>query len=347
MDKKPPHYDDYKYWLTEVKTKVRSSQIKAALAVNVALIEFYWDFGRMISEKQTAWGSAFLEKLSRDLKEEFPQLQGFSRSNLYNIRNFYEFYAAEEIFHQLGGKFMEEYLVKIPWRHHVEIFTKSTSFNEAFFYIRKTMENDWSRNVLALQVKSDLYNRSGKAITNFSVTLPQPQSDLARETLKDPYKFDFLALTENFREKDIEQQLIRHITKFLLELGKGFAFIGQQYHLEVAGNDYYIDLLFYHVHLKCYVVIELKNSKFVPEFAGKLNFYLSAVDSMIKQDNDQPTIGMLLCREKNNLEVEFSLRGLTNPLGVSEFELTQILPETLISSLPTIEEIEQELKTEI
>ena len=210
--------------------------------------------------------------------------------------------------------------------------------------MEQTLEQGWSRDVLALQLKSGLYARAGKAVTNFSRTLPSPQSDLAQQTLKDPYTFDFMAMTEPFNELDVERQLTLHITQFLLELGKGFAFIGRQYNLEVAGNDYYIDLLFYHVTLKCYVVVELKNRKFIPEYAGKLNFYLSAVDTLLKRSDDQPTIGLLLCRDKNNIEVEFALRDMNKPMGVSEYTLVETLPDNLRGAMPTVEEIECDLQ---
>ncbi len=328
----------YADWLKEVKERIRIARIKVALAANSELLAFYWDLGKMMSEiSETAtWGNNWVNDMSKDLRNEFPDMEGFSKTNLYNIRRLYQFYKGNEIFHQLGGK--------IPWRHHVEIFTKAKSFNEAHFYIQQTIENGWSRDVLALQIKSQLYARQGKAITNFQTTLPEPQSDLATQTMKDPYIFDFLTMSKPYHEKDIENQLVAHITKFLLELGKGFAFIGRQYHLQVGETDYYIDLLFYHVKLRCYVVIELKNTKFIPEYAGKLNFYLSAVDSMVKLEADNPTIGILLCRDKNNFETEFALRDINKPMGVSEFQLTEILPDNLKSSLPTIEEIENELK---
>ena len=215
---------------------------------------------------------------------------------------------------------------------------------EADFYIAQTIENNWSRDVLDSQIKSKLYQRKGNSITNFKSTLPKPFSDLADQTLKDPYIFDFLSLDATYRERDIENQLIQHITKFLLELGKGFAFIGNQYHLEIGESDYYLDLLFYHTKLKCYVVIELKNTKFIPEFAGKLNFYLSAVDSLIKDDSDNPTIGILLCKDKNNIEAEFAIRDMNKPMGISEIMFVDSLPDNLKSSLPTINEIESELK---
>lgn len=329
--------NDYKLWLVELKSKIRSVQLKAAIAVNTALIEFYWDLGKMIVEKQSqiSWGEKLIEQLSKDLKSEFPEMKGLSRSNLFYTKQFYLFYK-DELIQQLVGQ--------IPWGHNVLIFSKSKNIDEAKYYINQTIENNWSRDTLALQIKSDLYKRKGNAITNFKNTLPTPMSELAEQTLKDPYVFDFMTMTQPFQEKDIENQLITHISKFLLELGKGFAFVGQQYHIEIAENDYYIDLLFYHIRLKCYVVIELKNKKFIPEYAGKLNFYLSAVDSLVKQEDDKPTIGILLCRDKNNIEAEFALRDINKPIGISEYQLTEILPDNLKSSLPSIEEIEREFE---
>ena len=328
----------YAEWLKSVKERIRLARVKVALAANSELLNFYWDLGKMMVEVSdaTQWGNNWMSDMSKDLRSEFPDMEGFSKTNLYNVRRLYQFYKGDEIFHQLGGK--------IPWRHHVEIFTKVKDLDEAHFYIQQTIENGWSRDVLALQLKSHLFDRQGKAISNFQLTLPDPQSELAIQTLKDPYVFDFLTMTNSFKEKDIEEQLVSHITKFLLELGKGFAFIGRQYHLLVGESDYYIDLLFYHIKLRCYVVIELKNTKFIPEYAGKLNFYLSAVDSLVKSDADNPTIGILMCRDKNNFETEFALRDINKPMGISEFQLTEILPEELKTSLPTIEEIEQDLK---
>lgn len=332
---------EYKNWLVELKTKIRSSQIKAAIAVNSELIAFYWELGKMISEKQTAWGSKFLETLSKDLQDEFPEMKGFSVSNLKFCKLFFNYFSIRS---QVENEIAENVVVKLPWGHIKLIITKIKETIEANFYIQQTIENNWSRDILDLQIKSKLYERQGKSITNFKNTLPEPFSDLAIQTLKDPYVFDFLTLDTKYRERDIETQLVQHITKFLLELGKGFAFVGQQYHLVIAENDYYIDLLFYHTRLKCYIVVELKNTKFIPEFAGKLNFYLSAVDSLVKQDDDNPTIGILLCKDKSNLEAEFALRDINKPIGISELKLTENLPENLKSSLPTIEEIEQELK---
>ncbi len=344
---------DYLTWISELKKKVRSAQIKAAIAVNRELILFYWDLGMMLSEKikSSNWGDKVLKNVSKELKNEFPEMKGFSERNLKYCRRFYEFYSIpirQQVVAQSSKDsdifvFGQQAVAQIPWGHNIIIFSKSKNIKEAVFYLEKTKENNWSRDTLALQIKSQLFQRNGAAITNFSNTLPEPFSDLAQQTLKDPYVFDFMQLTEGFKEKDLENQLVNHIKKFLLELGKGFAFVGQQYHLEIANKDYYMDLLFYHIKLKCYVVIELKNTAFIPEYAGKLNFYLSAVDSTLKEADDKPTIGILLCREKNNIEAEFALRDINKPMGVSEFELTDMLPEDLKSSLPTIEEIEQNI----
>lgn len=382
--------NDYTIWLTDIKSKIRSSQIKAALAVNAELIHFYRELGKMISEKENIWGNKLIETLSKDLKTEFPEMGGLSTRNLKYCRNFFKFYNnqigqqlvallqdidnQEDVISQQHvaeleneeksvimqhpvvqlqnadneeDKFLQQLVAKIPWGHNILIFTKSKSIEEALFYINNTIKNQWSRNVLSLQIEHNLYQRQGKVIHNFEKTLPEPLSDLAQQTLKDPYIFNFLSLDTHYREKDLENQLVEHLQKFLLELGKGFAFVGKQYHLNIAENDYYLDLLFYHIHLKCYVVIELKNNKFIPEYAGKLNFYLSAVDSLLKLPEDNPTIGLLLCKHKNNIEAEFALRDMNKPMGVSEYQLTESLPENLKSSLPTIEEIENELLNKI
>jgi len=352
MDRLRKEYND---WFTELKSKIKSAQAKAAFTINSALICFYWELGKMISETQTAYGTGFLHQVSKDLRSEFPEMKGLSYRNLALCRQFYHFYLTPSNLQQPVADFkssafassydeiMAHPASSIPWGHNVLIFSKSESVEQANFYLQQTIYNGWSRDILALQIKSQLYNRQGKAVTNFKKTLPDPFSDLAQQTLKDPYVFDFLSLEKPFHEKDIERQLITHITKFLLELGKGFAFIGQQYHLEIGETDYFLDLLFYHTKLKCYVVIELKNTKFIPEYAGKLNFYLSAVDTLVKQADDNPTIGILLCRDKNNFETEFALRDINKPMGVSEFGLTESLPDNLKSNLPSIEEIEQEL----
>lgn len=354
---------DYVNWLKEIKEKIAGAQIRAVLSANKEIILFYWELGGSINKKlkENAWGNKVIDQLSKDLSSEFPEIQGFSRTNLYYIKKFHEYF--REFSNELaivphaGGQIEKMTMHpsvaqtvppivpliagQLPWSHIKIILDKIKDRNEALFYINQTVKNGWSRDVLAIQIKSDLFNRSGKAVTNFKNTLPEPMSNLAQQTIKDPYMFDFMTMTKPYIERDIENQLIDNISKFLLELGKGFAFVGRQYHLEVGDNDYYIDLLFYHIKLKCYVVIELKNTKFIPEYAGKLNFYLSAVDSHIKEINDNPTIGILLCRDKNNIEVEFSLRDIGKPVGVSEFEIFEKLSENLKSSLPTVEEIEQ------
>lgn len=345
----------YKRWISEVKSKIRATQIKAAIEVNHVLIQFYWELGKMLLEKQTKWGSKFLETVSGDLKKEFPDMQGFSVTNLKYCRMYYEFFSIrpqvdDELKDEKSPQVEDELVKKskelsfqVPWGHIKEVISKTDNLDQAHFYLQKIIENNWSRNVLSLQIKSGLYKREGKSVNNFKTTLPKPLSDLAEQTLKDPYVFDFMTMTEPYQERDIEKQLVTNIKKFLLELGKGFAFVGQQYQITVAENDYFIDLLFYHIKLKCYVVIELKNTRFMPEYAGKLNFYLSAIDSTLKETDDKPTIGMVLCRDKNNVEAEFSLRDMNKPMGVSEFQLTDQLPENLKSSLPTIEELEKNL----
>jgi len=362
---------DYANWLKEIKCRIHTSRIKAAFSANQELISLYWYLGGQIAEKQknASWGSGFIDQFSKDLKFNFPNISGFSSKNLRYCRAFYNFYAEPSIWQQTVAELantiefekwqhtvakndsytpddiIPKITGQIPWGHNIFVFTKAKAFLEALFYINQTLENGWSREVLALQIKSNLYARQGKAITNFKQTLPAPHSDLAQQTIKDPYTFDFMTMTKPYNERDIENQLIEHITKFLLELGKGFAFVGRQHHLEVGDTDYYLDLLFYHIKLKCYVVVELKNTKFIPEYAGKLNFYLSAVDSLLKSADDNPTIGILLCRDKNKIETEFALRDINKPMGVSEFTLTEVLPENLKGSLPTVEEVESDMKT--
>jgi len=372
---------NYVIWIKELKEKVRAVQIKAAVKVNTELLNFYWELGQDIVEKQknTKWGDGFLKQLSKDLSSEFLDIKGFSKRNLERIRKWYLFWNNESLFktqavRQLGnvnsqqsvtkkektnttqavsqlgttiGQQIGALITQIPWGHNLVIISKCTDVKTALFYVNKTIENGWSRSVLTHQIESDLYNRSGKAITNFTATLPPAQSDLAKETLKDPYCFNFLTLTEKYNEKELENSLIKHLTKFLLELGKGFAYVGKQYKLEIDTDDFYIDLLFYHLELRCYVVIELKTDKFKPEYAGKLNFYISAIDSILKTEQDNPSIGILICKSKNNTVVEYSLRDIKKPIGVSEYKITKILPEIFQSTLPSIEEIEAELNKEI
>jgi predicted nuclease of restriction endonuclease-like (RecB) superfamily len=351
---------NYSAWLKELKTKVRLVQIKAAVKINSELLWFYWELGQDITDKQknAKWGDGFLKQLSQDLSAEFPNMKGFSLRNLKYIKQWYVFYSQEikkrqqtvgknsqvllESEKQIGQQVVAQ-LTQIPWGHHIVIISKCKNTNEAFFYIQKTIKNHWSRTVLTHHIESDLFHREGKAITNFELTLPAPQSDLAKEILKDPYNFDFLTLTEKHDERELENALVNHVTKFLLELGAGFSYLGQQYKLEIAGDEFFLDLLFYHVKLHCYIVIELKAVKFKPEFTGKLNFYISAVDELVKSEQDNPTIGMLICKSKNDMVVEYALKDVHKPIGVSEYIITKNLPTEFKSSLPSIEEIEAEL----
>jgi len=371
---------NYKNWIASLKDKIRSAQIKAALSVNEQMIMLYWDIGKSIFEKQQEhnWGSKIVEQMAIDLKRELPDTNGFSRTNLFAMRKFYLFYATSELVHQVGGQLenasFEEtnklvqqpagliqgnknqivqqvagllhpncILCKIPWWHHNVIMSKCSTINEAHFYFQQTIQNNWSRNVLEIQISSRLINRLGKAQNNFELTLPKPQSDLAKETLKDPYKFDFLTLEADVQELELEKQLTENITKFLLELGKGFAFVGRQYPLQIGSKERKLDLLFYHLKMHCYVVIDLKTGEFEPEFAGKMNFYLSAVDDLLKTEIDQPSIGIILCKSKDSLDVEYALRDISKPLGISEFTFNE-LPENIKKNMPTVEELENELK---
>ena len=352
---------EYKEWLKEIKQKFQNSQIKASIQVNSTLLEFYWNLGNEIVEKQknSTWGSGFLQQLSNDLIAEFPDVKGFSKRNLELVRKWYLFWKQAvsqmevENTKQLVSQFDEEksqqvvaQILMIPWGHNIAIIQKCKTIEEALYYVQNTIKNGISRNVLIHQIQTNLYERDGKAITNFEATLPSLQSDLAKEITKDPYNFDFLCLTKGYQEKELENALTENITKFLLELGSGFAFVGKQYKLIVGGDEFRIDLLFYHIKLKCYVVVELKATEFKPEFAGKLSFYTSVVDGEIKDKNDNPTIGILICKSKNDLVVEYALKDINKPLGISQYELTEILPKEYKSSLPSIEEIEAQFENE-
>ena len=299
----------------------------------------------MIKQKNTKWGDAFLTTMSKDLQKTFPNMSGFSVQNLKNIRYWYKFYNSDENGLQAVSQIelIEKLVKSIPWGHNQRIMYKCKNIEEALFYVQKTMDNGWSRTVLEHQIDSDLYHRQGKAITNFQSKLPEPQSDLAEQTLKNPYNFDFLALREKYDEKELEDALIKQITQFLLELGTGFSYLGRQVHLHVGESDFYMDLLFYHVRLHCYIVVELKTEKFKPEFAGKLNFYVTAVNKQMKTEQDNPTIGILICKDKDDVVAEYALDNISQPIGIAEYELTKILREEFKSSLPTVEEIESEL----
>lgn len=364
--------NEYKQWLNDLKQRIRNSQIKASIRVNTAMIELYWSIGADIVEKQAEkkWGSGVIKQLSKDLKKELPNMDGFSETNLRYMKRFYIFYnqqftiqhqvgaildkklettenkAEISIQHQIGAENNFSIIGAIPWRHHIEILNRCESIPQALFYVQKTIKNGWSRAMLLNFMDIDLYHSQGKAITNFDRLLPDAQSDLANETLKDPYNFDFLTLTENYKEKELEDALIESITKFLLELGQGFAFVGRQYPIQIGNVPRNIDLLFYHLDLRCYIVIELKVRKFEPEYAGKLGYYTVAVNEQLKKNIDNPTIGLLICRTKDNIEAKYSLESSSQPIGISEYNLSKLLPANLKSSLPSIEEIERELNKE-
>jgi predicted nuclease of restriction endonuclease-like (RecB) superfamily len=308
--------------LNEIKSKIQTTRTQAALAVNRELITLYWELGRMIVEAQEAhrWGDQILIQLSNDLQAAFPGVSGYSRANLYRIRAFYLAYRKPgEIVAQPVRQSVPQPVAQIPWGHNVTLLEKIKDTDTRLWYARATVENGWSRNVLAMQIESGLHERQGQAISNFSQTLPPEQSDLAQALLKDPYNFDFLTLSDAANEREVERGLLEQIRKFLLELGNGFAFVGSQYPLQVDGKDYYLDLLFYHLKLRCFIVIDLKAVEFQPEFVGKINFYLAVVDDALRHESDAPSIGLLLCRKKSALTVEYALRNITTPIGVAEF----------------------------
>lgn len=330
----------YTSLLAALKARVRAAQLKAALSVNRELILLYWHIGRQIlaSQKAEGWGAKVVERLAKDLAAEFPGMKGFSRSNMLYMRAFAESFQEEEFVQQVAGQ--------IPWFHSCILMDKVKDPSTRLWYIRKTLEHGWSRAVLSVQIESRLHERSGKAITNFDLSLPPAQSDLAREVLKDPYTFDFLALSETSQERDLERGLVEHVQQMLLEMGAGFAFVGRQVCLEVGDENFYLDLLFYHLRLRCFVVVDLKMKPFEPEFAGKMNFYLSAVDAQMRHPDDAPSIGLLLCKDsKNKLKVEYALRDLKKPMGVAGWQtrLVESLPAKLRGSLPTIARLEKEL----
>jgi predicted nuclease of restriction endonuclease-like (RecB) superfamily len=333
---------DFGNWIIDLKSRIHEAQSKVAFSINSQLIELYWDIGKSVAEKQEKanWGSNFIERVATELKHEFPQIKGFSRRNLYAMSQWYKFYSQKY-------QFVPQPVAQIPWSHNRLIISKVKNIDEAEFYCLKTIENGWDRDTLEIQITKKLFEKAGKAIHNFGNTLPASQSKLVEQTLKDPYNFDFLGLEDDALEKAIEDELAKHITEFLLELGKGFAFLGRQFKIEISENDYFIDMLFYHVELRCYVVIELKSGKFKPEFAGKLNFYLSAIDSQLRKTNDNPSIGILLCKSKDRIEVEYALRDINKPMGISEYRLTDAIPENFKTKLPSIEEIESELENKI
>lgn len=330
--------NSYKEWLEHLKSKIRSAQLKAAIGVNSQLLQLYWELGKDIVQKQnqSKWGDAVLEQLSLDLRLSFPNINGFSKRNLYAIRQWFLFYSQK-------FEFVPQPVAQIPWGHNRLIISKIKDVETAVFYAMETVRQGWSRDQLEVSITSNYFNASTNAVSNFSETLPSPQSELAKETIRNPYNFDFLGLESDALEKEIESGLIKHITRFLIELGKGFSFVGNQYPIRVSESEYFIDLLFYHLHLRSFVVVELKAGKFKPEYAGKLNFYLSAIDSQIKHPTDQPSIGLILCKTKDRVEAEYALRDIQKPIGISEYILTQALPKELENDLPTVAQLESQL----
>lgn len=330
--------EKYNSFLVDIKTQIKLSQQKAFNAVNQEMISLYFNIGKMIDtwQKELGWGAKVIDKLSLDILNEFPNMSGFSIRNLKLMVQFYKEYSNDE--------FVQPIVAQIPWTHNIILIQKIKDKNIRFWYMEQTLQNGWSKDILSLMIKSEVHNRTGSLVSNFSQILPPIESDLVQQSFKDPYRFDFLTITEPFRERELENNLIKHMEKFLIELGSGFAFVGRQYKLEIGDDEFYIDLLFYHLKLRCFIVVELKKGKFKPEYSGQVNFYCSAIDGILAQKDDKPTIGLILCQEKNEIVAEYSLKNMTQPIGISEYQLTEVLPKEFESSLPTIEEIEQELK---
>lgn len=364
----------YSGLLTDIKDRVQRAQVRAALSANAEMIGMYWDIGRLIHQRQQTegWGAAVIPRLATDLRNELPEEKGFSERNIKRMLAFYREYPTAEIVPQpvaqlndinISSKtvpqpvaqmagidervILQQLAAKIPWGHNILLMEKVKDLHTRLWYMKQTIEQGWSRDTLTAMVKSNAHARQGQAVSNFSDRLPAPQSDLARQLLKDPYLFDFLTIEEPFHERELETGLIRHLEKFLLELGQGFAFVGRQYHLAVSDKDFYLDLLFYHLKLRAFIVVELKKGEFKPEYAGKMNFYCSVVDDHLRNETDQPTIGLILCQAKDRILAEYTLRDIHKPIGISAYELTRALPDNLKSSLPTVEEIEAELAQEI
>ena len=335
--------DQYEVFLTDLKERIRTAQVKAALAVNQELILLYWQIGTRIlaTQEQEGWGNKVIPKLARDLKREFPEMKGFSARNLSYMKRFAKAWPEESILQQLAAK--------IPWFHNCVLLEKVKDAEARHWYIKKTVENGWSRNVLTMQIETDLYQRQGGAVTNFERTLPKPQSDLARQILKDPYSFQFLTISDKAAERELERGLVAHIRDFLLELGTGFAFVGSQYYLNIGGEDFYLDLLFYHLELRCFVIIDLKMGDFKAEYSGKMNLYVSAVDDMLRKEGDNPTIGMVLCKSKNKTIAEYALRNVNTPIAVSTHRAASIreLPKQLQDNLPSPEQLQIEMEAAV
>ena len=330
--------DDYNSFLSDLKNRIRKAQIRASLAVNQEMITLYWEIGQDIlnRQQQEGYGTKVVDQLAKDLKKEFPGLTGFSARNLKYMRAFAEAYSDKEV--------MQRNVAQLPWRHNIALLEKLKSANDRLWYAQQALVNGWSRDILVMQIETRLLERQGSAITNFERTLPKTDSDLATQLLKDPYNFDFLSLTQGSQERELEKALIEHMRDFLMELGVGFAFLGSQYQLVVDNKEYFIDMLFYHVKLHCYVVIELKVGEFLPSYSGQLNFYVSAVDNLLRSPEDRRTIGLILCRSKSDITVEYALQDIHKPIGVATYLLKEGLPELLKDSLPSVEQLEVELQ---
>jgi len=332
----------YPELFADLKARIQSAQVRAALSVNRELVLLYWQIGKaiLVRQEEEGWGAKVIARLSRDLSREFPEMKGFSTRNLKYMRAFAAVHP--------DCTFVQQVAAQIPWFHNCVILDKLSDMEEREWYIHQTIQQGWSRNVLVHQIESGLFHRQGSAVTNLERTLPAHQSELAQQILKDPYNFDFLSLGPEFSERDLHQSLLVHLRDFLLELGVGFAFVGSEYHIEVGGRDFYLDLLFYHTMLHCYVVIELKIGNFMPEYAGKLNFYLSVVGDMLRDEpHDQPSVGILPCKTRNRVIAEYALRDMNKPMGVSTYQLIHALPDQMKGRLPTIEELEKELGSEL
>ena len=332
---------EYGAFLEKLKQQVYQRRYQAARQVNKELILLYHHIGSEILRQQNSqgWGTKVIEQLSKDLRSEFPEMKGFGTANLYNMRRFAEAYPEVEFLQQVAGE--------LPWYHQILLMEKVSDIKARHFYMVKAIENSWSRANLLQQIELNLYKRQGKAITNFADKLINPQSNRAQETLKDPYFFDFLSAGKGAHEREIEKELVKHIEKFLIELGAGFAFVGRQYHLKVSRKDFFLDLLFYHLHLRCYVVIEIKTVEFEPSHAGQINFYLSAVDDLLRHPSDNPSIGIILCKTKDNVLAEYALRDMSKPIGLAEYRLDRAIPENVKTELPSIEELEAELSKDL
>ena len=346
---------EYAVTLKMLKERISAGRMRAALAVNREVIDLYWYIGKTITERQEkeGWGKSVVERLAADLRDAFPDMKGFSPANVWRMRAFYHAWPALQIGNSILAQSVRELpeqdnlaqvVRELPWGHNVDLMQKVKAPDERLWYAHMTCKHGWSRAVLTMQIETCLHKRQGKAVSNFKHTLPPGDSDLVAQTLKDPYNFDFLGLAENAHERDIENALLSHIKRFLLELGEGFAFVGQQYKITVGQSDFFLDLLFYHITLRCYVIVELKAVPFQPEFAGKLNFYLSAVDDSHRREGDNPTIGLLLCKDKEGFVAEYALRDINKPIAVADYLLTKAIPENLKGVLPTVEEIEEEFK---